>query len=81
MAQRAEITARLPVVFGLGRNEAAAAIGVSTPTFDTLVQKGMMPKPHLIGTRKIWDVDELRAAFKELPREQEDEIDTWADVA
>lgn len=81
MTKRAEITARLPVVFGLGRTEAAAAIGISGPTFDTLVQRGMMPKPHLIATRKIWDVDELRAAFKALPREQEEEIDTWADVA
>jgi predicted DNA-binding transcriptional regulator AlpA len=81
VTKRVETGARLPVVFGLCRTEAAAAIGISGPTFDTLVQKGMMPRPHVIGTRKVWDVDELRAAFKALPREQEEEIDTWADVA
>jgi predicted DNA-binding transcriptional regulator AlpA len=82
MTRRAEIAARLPFVFGLGRADAAAAIGISSPTFDKLVDEGKMPKPRLIGTRKLWDVDELRAAFKSLPRDDDEgEIDTWADVA
>lgn len=79
---RAEIASRLPVLFGLNRVEAAAAIGVSGNTFDALVESGQMPRPRLIGTRKVWDVDELRAAFKSLPRDGDPRgRDTWADVA
>ena len=79
---RAEIASRLPVLFGLNRVEAAAAIGVSATTFDRMIDAGQMPKARLIGTRKLWDVDELRAAFKSLPRDGEPGgSDTWADVA
>lgn len=69
MAKRADVAARLPVVFGLDRIEAAAAIGVSATTFDTLVEQKLMPTPRLIRSRKVWDVDELRTAFKCLPRD------------
>lgn len=72
---------RLPLVFGLGRIEAAAAIGVSATTFDGLVASGQMPAPRMVRTRKIWDVDELRAAFKSLPRDGEGGGNSWADVA
>ena len=79
---RAEIAARLPVLFGLNRIEAAAAIGVSGNTFDAMVNSGQMPRARLIGARKVWDVDELRAAFKSLPRDGEaGDGGTWADVA
>ena len=71
----------MPIVFGLGPIEAAAAIGVSATTFDGLVEEGHMPKPRCLGARKIWDVDELRAAFKSLPRDGEARGNTWADVA
>lgn len=82
MTTRAAIGARLPLVFGFGRAEAAAAIGVSANTFDGLVASGQMPPPRMVKTRKIWDVDELRAAFKSLPRDGEAKgADTWADVA
>jgi predicted DNA-binding transcriptional regulator AlpA len=80
MTKRADIAARLPLVFALGRAEAAAAIGISAPTFDKLVEERKMPKPFLIGIRKVWDVDELRAAVKALPRDDEGETDTWSDV-
>lgn len=79
--KRAQITARLPFVLGLDRLEAAAVVGVSATTFDGLVRNGMMPRPRTVGTRRIWDIDELRAAFKCLPRDGEDrEDETWADV-
>lgn len=79
--RRAEVTSRLPLVFGLDRVEAAAAIGVSATTFDGLVAQRLMPTPRLINTRKVWDVDELRASFKALPKDGErQERDTWADV-
>jgi hypothetical protein len=38
-----------------------------------------MPKPRVLGSRRIWDVDDLDAAFKALPREG-DEVNTWAGV-
>lgn len=79
--RRAAVLATLPTVFGLGRVEAAAAVGISATTFDTMVASGKMPRPRMINSRKVWDVDELRAAFKCLPRDGEDQEDeTWADV-
>lgn len=82
MPRRADIAARLPIVFGLGRMEAAAAIGVSATFFDGMVEAGQMPPPRLIGDRRVWDVDDLRAAFKSLPRDGEPQGgSSWADVA
>lgn len=81
MTTRAAITARLPVIFGLSRVEAAAAVGVSANTFDGMVRDGKMPAPRVIGNRRVWDVDDLRAAFKTLPRDGEPlEESSWADV-
>lgn len=83
--KRAEITARLPFVLGLDRLEAAASVGVSATLFDALVDAGVMPQPRVIRRRRIWDVDELRAAFKALPKEgdapRRGEAKSWADVA
>lgn len=81
MPKRSEIVAGLPIVFGLDRLQAAAAIGVSATTFDTLVSDSLMPKPRLINTRKVWDVDELRTAFKSLPRDGEPVggTNSWSD--
>jgi hypothetical protein len=46
-----------------------------------LVKDGRMPSPRRIDGRTIWDVDELRAAFKALPHEGERvRTDSWADV-
>jgi predicted DNA-binding transcriptional regulator AlpA len=71
----------LPVVFGLGEVEAAAAIGISASKFRALVNERRMPSPRRLDGRNIWDVDELRAAFKALPHQDEDnEADSWADV-
>lgn len=80
--KRADIITRLPVVFGLERMEAAASVGVSVNTFDAMIADGRMPRPRMIGTKKLWDVDELRAAFKCLPKDGEDNRagNTWADV-
>jgi hypothetical protein len=72
---------QLPVVFGLGVVEAAAAIGVSASKFRALVDEGRMPLPRRIDGRTIWDVDELRAAFKALPHDGESEkVNSWADL-
>jgi hypothetical protein len=40
-----------------------------------------MPKPRAINSCKVWDVEELDAAFKSLPIEDErKEINTWTDL-
>lgn len=80
--KRADIVTRLPVVFGLERMEAAASVGVSATTFDAMVADGRMPRARMIGTKKLWDIDELRAAFKSLPVDGEERGagNTWADV-
>lgn len=78
--KKADIVARLPVIFGLDRLEAAAALGISATLFDVMVNDGRMPQPRRIERRKVWDVDELRAAFKSLPRQGEERGNTWADV-
>ncbi|WP_035829779.1 helix-turn-helix transcriptional regulator [Kaistia adipata] len=77
---RKSILAGLPVVLGLGETEAAAAIGVSATTFRALVQSRVMPQPRRIQSRFVYDIDELRAAFKSLPHKEEVEVDTWADI-
>jgi predicted DNA-binding transcriptional regulator AlpA len=81
MPRRAEIAASLPIVFGLDRLQAAASIGVSVTTFDHMVNTSQMPRPRMINTRKVWDVDELRQAFKSLPRDGEPAggTNSWSD--
>ena len=83
--KRAEIAAQLPIVFGLDRLQAAASVGISATLFDTLVTAQTMPQPRVINSRRVWDVDELRAAFKALPKEgdapRRGEARSWEDVA
>lgn len=75
-----QITASPPVVLGVSRVEAAAAVGVCANTFDALVKDGAMPQPiQIAGRRLVWDVDELRASFKALPRRGEG-LNSWSDV-
>lgn len=77
------IAQTLPIVFGLGEPEAAAAIGISASKFRALVQAGRMPTPRRLDGRRVFDVDELRAAFKALPHEdaaEDGEEDTWGDL-
>lgn len=79
--KRSAIAAQLPVVFGLDRLQAAASIGVSATTFDALVSQRKMPSPRLINSRRVWDVDEIRNAFKSLPKDGEPSggTNSWAD--
>ena len=87
MPSKAVIASRLPIRRGLDENEAAVYLSLSPSFFRKLVNNGRMPRPRLIGERRIWDVEELDLAFKALPREggdadpifNSDEADTWAD--
>lgn len=77
------IQSRLPIRRGLGAEESAIYLGVGVSLFRQMVSDGRMPRPRMINARRIWDVDELDASFKSLPREggEPEEKDTWADVA
>lgn len=83
--KRKEILETLPIVFGLDRFEAAASVGVSATLFDAMVAARTMPQPRVINSRRVWDVDELRAAFKALPKvgdaPRKGEARSWDDVA
>lgn len=82
MSRLRDVLPTLPIVFGLSEPEAAASIGVSASKFRQLVADGRMPKPRRIDGRNVFDVDELRIAFKNLPHADETEAgcDTWADL-
>jgi predicted DNA-binding transcriptional regulator AlpA len=76
MAERkATIAARLPIRRGLGEAEAAMYIGLGASKFSELVKDGRMPRPRMIDNRRIWDIDDIDAAFRALPIEGELEKD------
>lgn len=60
---------------GLSRCESAAYVGVSAPKFDEMVRLGEMPPPKVVGSRRIWDREALKAAFKALPEKAR--RDSW----
>ncbi|MFN3746471.1 MAG: helix-turn-helix transcriptional regulator [Hyphomicrobiaceae bacterium] len=72
MTRKDAVSVRLPVRRGLSEVEAATYISVSPSFFRRLVVDGRMPRPRLAGSRRIWDIEELDAAFRDLPREGED---------
>jgi excisionase family DNA binding protein len=68
--------------FGFSVVEAAEAVGVSVNTFLSMVADNRMPRPKPIGKRKVWDVEEVREAFKALPHDMQiddGDANTWAD--
>lgn len=67
--RRADIAARLPIVFGLRIPEAAAAVGVSEGHFRSMQDRGLMPKPRDAAGVPVIDVTELQRAFAALPHE------------
>lgn len=66
---------------GLGRQVAAAYVGVSVALFDQMVKDGRMPSPKLINSKVVWDRVKLDAAFDRLPNQANDgdDDDGWSD--
>ncbi len=64
-----EVASRLPIRRGLSEAEAAIYVGIGATKFRELVAAGKMPRPRLIGDRRVWDVLDLDAAFSSLPLE------------
>jgi excisionase family DNA binding protein len=86
MPSKSTMAARLPIRRGLSESEAAIYLSLSASFFRKLVDQGVMPRPRMAGTRRIWDIEELDAAFKGLPREGGEEggagstnEDSWSD--
>ena len=71
MVRKAAVSVRLPVRRGLTETEAAVYLSLSPSFFRQLIARGMMPRPRVVGRRRIWDAEELDLAFRELPREGE----------
>lgn len=72
MAQRkADVASRLHIRRGLGEAEAALYVGIGATKFRELVADGRMPKPRIIDTARIWDIDALDAAFRAFPSDDE----------
>jgi excisionase family DNA binding protein len=68
--------------------EAAVYLSLSPSFFRRLVDQGVMPRPRVAGSRRIWDIEELDMAFKALPRDGGDDAplgtaggDSWTDYA
>lgn len=62
---------------GMDRIAAARYVGVGVTKFDEMVEAREMPKPKLVGRRRIWDRIELDMCFTDLPSggERVNEID------
>ena len=79
--RKTSIAARLHMRRGLSESEAALYVGLGVTKFASLVRDGRMPRPRLIDTRRIWDVDDLDAAFRDLPIEgEEPKKNSWDDL-
>lgn len=85
MPSKKQIADSLHVRRGLSEGEAAVYVGISPTYFRDLVGREVMPKPRLIGRRRVWDIIELNAAFDELPRDGHEAEQTftnsWADYS
>lgn len=53
--------------FGVNREQAAELMGIGVTLFDALVEQGRAPQPRQIGKRNVFDVEELRRSFAQLP--------------
>jgi excisionase family DNA binding protein len=69
--------------FAVCRDDAAHLLGVSPSFFDSLVSDGRMPQPREIGGRVLWDTEEVREAWRALPRRGQtaEGKNSWSDVA
>ena len=83
--RKSDIASRLLLRRGLGESEAAMYLSLSPSYFRRLVEAGEMPRPRIVGSRRVWDVDDLDAVFKALPYEEGpaiagSEVGEWDEV-
>ena len=51
----------------VGRDAAAAMVGIAVSTFEAHVSRGTLPRPRQLGGRAIWVVRDLEQAIMDLP--------------
>ena len=78
MARRSGFHPNLAPV-GVSREEAAAHIGIGATLFDRMVQDARMPRPKIIGGRRVWDVRAVERAFDALPSDSD--VNPWDEAA
>jgi len=67
--------------FGVNREQAAELVGVGCSKFDQMVEDGRMPKPIHIDNRRVYDVDDVKRAFKALDGGMENnDANEWDEV-
>ena len=62
-----------PALRQQSQHAAPEYLGIGETAFRRLVGEGIFPKPRKILGRTLWDADELRAAWRGLPRDGEPE--------
>jgi predicted DNA-binding transcriptional regulator AlpA len=66
------------VPFAVSRETGAELIGISPNHFDKLVKEGRLPAPREVGGRILWDSEEIRAAWRAMPRRgQPPPVNEW----
>lgn len=69
------------VPIAVPRDAAAALLSISPNHFTSLVDSGLMPQPRTLGRRVLWDADEVKAAWRALPKQgEEPPPNSWADL-
>jgi hypothetical protein len=88
--RRDVLPASLPPL-GLSVDEAAAFVGVSPNKYRELERRKLMPAARMIDGRKVYDREQVHAAFKRMPSADasndsgpitadHDADDTWGDI-
>jgi hypothetical protein len=80
MVRRADIADRLSKVIAYREPEMAAALGMSAIKYRQLVKAGLMPRARLVGGIRLYDFEEAKARFREMPFEGEDQTSPWDEV-
>lgn len=80
VGERGGIGDRWP--FGMALAVAADYVGFSVTHFNKMVEAGRMPKPRREGARLVWLQDELQAALRALPKDDDDGgVNEWDTAA
>lgn len=68
MTERRRATLRERTITRLAyrRDEAAAALAISTTTFDVWVSQGLMPKPRRVAGVTLWDARAIEQAWMQI---------------
>ena len=81
MTQNASILAHAYPPLGLRRTDAARYIGVSPTKFDEMVKDGRMPPARSVDRARVWNREELEAAFLDLPTQTPQIDNPWDQIS